>query len=325
MHSYRQRLPQLDKGLFLTDGGLETTLVFHHGVELPEFAAFDLLKNQCGTALLTDYFRSYIEIARQHGLGFILESATWRANPDWAAVIGYDQGSLDVMNGRAVQMLHELRAESQPDLAMVISGCVGPRDDGYNPANVMTAACAEQYHARQIRVFDGAGVDMISAVTMTNVPEAVGITRSAAARGIPVAISFTVETDGRLPTGEPLGEAIATVDAQTSGRPAYYMVNCAHPSHFENQLDGRYSWVRRILGIRANASRCSHEELDAARELDEGDPQELGENYRQLLKRLPHLRVLGGCCGTDLRHISAIADACGTLYDPSDTKLAVGA
>jgi len=323
MPKFRHQLPQLEESLFITDGGLETTLVFHEGIELPEFAAFDLLKDETGTTLLNDYFRSYLDIAKRYGLGFILESATWRANPDWAEAIGYDPDELDTLNRRAVEMLHALRAQANHDAPLVVSGCVGPRDDGYNPANIMTAPAAEQYHARQIHVFDEAGVDMISAITMTNVAEAAGITNAAQARGIPTAISFTVETDGRLPTGESLADAVAQVDSLTNGGPAYYMVNCAHPSHFEAQLDETSAWVRRIRGIRANASRCSHEELDAATELDDGNPHELAENYRQLLNRLPHLRVLGGCCGTDLRHIAAIADAC-VAGSHTGARLAVG-
>lgn len=310
MYSRQVKLPHLGSDLFLTDGGLETTMVFHEGIDLPEFAAFDLLKDDAGTQLLSDYYRPYMALAEQHGFGFILESATWRANPDWAGAIGYELETLDEMNHRAVEVLQKLRRETRFSLPLLISGCVGPRDDGYQPARVMTAAEAQQYHERQIAVLVAAGADVVSALTMTNIQEAVGITRAAEEMGAPVVISFTVETDGHLPTGETLAHAINEVDRQTHSAPAYFMLNCAHPSHFETQLVSGSPWVRRIKGIQANASRCSHAELDEATELDAGDPQALAENYFELRAKLPQLKVLGGCCGTDIRHLAAIAQRC---------------
>jgi S-methylmethionine-dependent homocysteine/selenocysteine methylase len=160
----------------------------------------------------------------------------------------------------------------------------------------------------QIGALAGAGADMVAAITMTNTNEAVGLTRAAVAAGMPVAISFTLETDGRLPTGQSLAEAIAEVDEATGGAPAYYMINCAHPTHFDAALAGGGAWLGRIRG--ANASRRSHVELNEAPDLDAGDPVELGGEYRALVRRLPHINVLGGCCGTDHRHIEQICAAC---------------
>jgi S-methylmethionine-dependent homocysteine/selenocysteine methylase len=193
---------------------------------------------------------------------------------------------------------------------VLISGCIGPRGDGYDPSFIMTADEAEEYHSRQARTLAAGAPDLLSAITMTNVNEAIGIAKAARAIGMPVVISFTVETDGRLPTGEALGSAIAAVDAATDRYPAYYMINCAHPTHFSEVLLSGYAWNRRVGGIRANASRCSHAELDAMTELDIGDRQELGQLYRSLRLRMPWLNVLGGCCGTDLRHVAQIASAC---------------
>ncbi len=322
MHSSHVKLPHNGGELFLTDGGLETTLVFHEGIDLPEFAAFDLLKDAAGTRLLSDYYRPYLAMAQQHGFGFVLESATWRANPDWAAAIGYEPETLDDMNHQAVALLQKLRRETRFSLPLLISGCVGPRDDGYQPSKIMTAEQARQYHQRQITVLEAAGVDMISALTMTNIPEAVGVTQAAAGLGIPVVISFTVETDGHLPTGDTLAHAINEVDRLTARGPAYYMLNCAHPSHFETRLATGSPWVERIQGIQANASRCSHAELDEATELDAGDPRELAENYFELREKMPHLKVLGGCCGTDIRHLEAIALRCKQTSSASSTAAA---
>ncbi len=311
MSKYRDRLPQLGQEVFLTDGGIETTLIFHDGQDLPHFAAFHLLEDARGTEALKAYYRRHALVARLRGIGFILESATWRASPDWGRKLGYAPEALDLANRRAVRLLHELQAELETARSpMPISGCVGPRGDGYDPGSPMNAEEAQAYHARQIGVLADSGVDLVTAITMTNVAEAVGVVRAARARGLPVVISFTVETDGRLPTGERLGEAVRAVDAATEDGPAYYMINCAHPDHFADELAGGEAWLARIRGLRANASRCSHAELDDATELDAGDPVELARLYGDLCRRFPHITVLGGCCGTDHRHIEQIAQAC---------------
>ena len=174
----------------------------------------------------------------------------------------------------------------------------------------MTSGEAEAYHAHQASVLASAAPDMLSALTINNLPEAIGVTRAAARTGLPFALSFTVETDGRLPTGDTLDDAIAAVDEATDGYPSYFMVNCAHPDHFTEALLNGGAAISRIRGLRANASRCSHAELDAMTELDDGNPEELALMYRQIRESLPRITVLGGCCGTDLRHIAAIADAC---------------
>lgn len=313
MSGYRNSLPQLSNRLFLTDGGLETTLVFHDRIELPYFAAFDLMKDAKGKKRLADYFERYISIAKADGLGFILESPTWRASQDWGDKMGYSSQQMDAINRNSIALMHELRDRHQTDqMPMVVSGCVGPRGDGYEPGQAMTAAEAERYHAQQIGSFAAAGADMITAITMTNASEAIGITRAAIKAGMPVAISFTLETDGRLPTGQALGDAIAEVDAATANGPVYYMINCAHPTHFADALPAGATWAQRIRGLRANASKRSHQELNDSPDLDDGDPIALGGEYRDLLRRHPQINVLGGCCGTDHRHVESISLACRT-------------
>jgi len=311
MTKYRTRLPQLDGGLFVTDGGLETTLIFHDGIDLPLFAAFPLLDDSDGRETLRRYFTRYAGIARANGLGFILESPTWRASPDWAEQLGYTPGALDRANQDSIALMAEVRAAHEtPGTPVVISGCVGPRGDGYDPGAAMTPDQAEAYHGVQIGSFAGTEADMVTAITMTNAEEAIGVTRAARAAGLPVVISFTVETDGRLPTGQPLKEAVMAVDAATDAGPAYYMINCAHPTHFETVLAADEAWLQRLRGIRANASRLSHAELDEAEELDDGDPVEFGQQHRALRLRHAHINVFGGCCGTDHRHVEQI---CGSF------------
>ena len=306
---YRERLQQLEGGLFVTDGGIETTLIYHRGLELPAFAAFDLLKDDDGTEELRRYYAPYALLAREHGVGLVLESPTWRANPDWAAKIGYSLSELDAFNRKAIALMEELRDEYAGRAPIVISGCVGPQSDGYSPETMLTAAEAEAYHATQIGTFADTAADMVTAITMTYAEEAIGVARASAKVRLPSAISFTLETDGRLPNGQALGEAIEQVDAETDAAPAYYMINCAHPTHFEGILEAEAPWVGRIGGLRANASTKSHAELDEATELDEGDPADLGAQHAALKARLPRVNVLGGCCGTDDRHVAAICAA----------------
>lgn len=306
----REPLQQLER-VFLTDAGLETDILFNRGIDLPHFASITLLQSAQGRGALIDYFTGFLDLARRMGTGFVLESATWRASPDWAEPLGASGIELDSLNREAVTMLKALKAEhGGDDFPIIVSGCIGPRGDGYDPGRLMSVSEAESYHSHQASVLADSGCDMLSAITMTNVPEAIGVAKAAWALKIPVAISFTVETDGRLPTGDELGAAIEQVDEATDRYPAYFMVNCAHPTHFAATLDGGGEWTARIGGIRANASRCSHAELDAMTELDIGDPGELAAQYRVLRQKFPGITVLGGCCGTDLRHVAAIADAC---------------
>jgi len=305
-------LPQLSGDrLFIGDGGLETSLIFQQGLELPDFAAFTLLADDPGRNALRAYFEPYLGIARDHDVGLVLDTVTWRANPDWAARLGYSPEALDDANRDAVALAGELarplRAQGTP---VVVNGVLGPRGDGYVAGEAMSPQEAERYHSRQVETLGAAGAEMVTAVTMTYAAEAVGIVRAARAAGIPVAISFTVETDGRLPDGQPLAEAVEQVDAETAGAAAYFMINCAHPTHFEDVLVPRAPWLERIVGIRANASTRSHAELDEAEELDDGDPDDLAARYAELSRRLPAMNLVGGCCGTDHRHVAAACAAC---------------
>ncbi|MDX2378572.1 MAG: homocysteine S-methyltransferase family protein [Acidimicrobiia bacterium] len=313
MTIHRHDLPQANGQTLLTDGGLETTLIFDNGIDLPEFASFPLLDDEAGRAALLDYYRTYSDIARRHEVGIVLETPTWRASADWGDVLGYDESELARLNAAAVELLEEVRAAYEPTTTVVISGNVGPRGDGYEVGERMSVEEAERFHTAQISALAGAGADLVTALTMTYVEEATGFAQAAAAVGLPAVVSFTVETDGSLPTGQPLGEAIGAVESATGGSPIAYGINCAHPDHFVDTLtaaaDAGEGWVDRIGLVRANASRMSHEELDNAEDLDVGDRAELGGLYADLKRLLPNLTVMGGCCGTDHGHIAEIANS----------------
>ena len=316
MTSSKRHLPQLDGGWFLTDGGIETVLIYQEGVELPEFAAFVLLGTADGCDILRRYYRRYLDIAvAAPGAGFVLETPTWRAGIDWGAKLGFDVEAMRRINTEAVTLMNGLRSEYVARIAgpIVISGCIGPRGDGYVAGAPLDPEDARRAHQLQADALAAAGVDQITAVTMTSSAEALGVARAAAHAGRNSAISFTVETDGKLPSGEALGAAIEAVDAAAgaSGHdaPAYYMINCAHPTHFESVVSEAGAWRERIQGLRANASTLSHAELDVMTRLDSGDPDDLADRYRRLRAPLPRLNVLGGCCGTDHRHVAAMRKA----------------
>ncbi|MBA2491507.1 MAG: homocysteine S-methyltransferase family protein [Gammaproteobacteria bacterium] len=310
MSKYRDRLPQLNGRLCVTDSGLETQLIFHDGLELPYFAAFELLKNDEGTDRLRRYYARYADIARAHGLGLVLEAPTWRANPDWAEKLGYEAPALAEINRKAIDLMLEIRRRYETaNSPMVISGNLGPRGDGYAPDNRMSVEQACDYHAPQIETFAQTEADMVAAFTINYVEEGVGIVRAAKVHGMPMTLSFTLETDGRLPSGDTLARAIERTEAETGAYAAYYMINCAHPSHFEHVLRDAEAWRERIRGLRANASKRSHAELDESTDLDDGDPAQLGREYRGLQVWLPNLTVVGGCCGTDHRHVEAMCEA----------------
>jgi len=309
MSRYRKQLPQLSGGLFLADGGLETDLIFNHGIDIREFAAHTLLPDPDKREVLADYFRSFLSLAGELGTGFILDSQTWKAHLHWADDLGATEQDLREANEDSVAFIAGIRDEFAANARpIILNGIIGPTADAYAPEDRVGARKAEQYHARQLGWLAETEVDMVTGVTLPRSDEAVGLVRAAEAAGLPVAISFTVETDGRLPTGRPLADAIRLVDDSTGGAAAYFMVNCAHPDHFFHVFEDA-DWARRVRGLRCNASRLSHAELDACEVLDDGDPEEMGGQYRKIVERLPWINIVGGCCGSDLRHVKNIAGA----------------
>jgi S-methylmethionine-dependent homocysteine/selenocysteine methylase len=293
--------------LTLTEGGLETWLVYHQKFELPHFAAFDLVRRPGGRAILERHYRAFADLGTREGVGVILETATWRASADWGAHLGYDARDLEAVHHELVELLWMVRASYEPSpVPLLIAGCMGPRSDAYAPRVRMTVAEAATYHGVQLATFGTTSVDLVVASTLGYVEEALGVALAAAALPVPLVLSFTVETDGRLPSGQGIGAAIEQVDAASGGRVAYYMINCAHPSHVARGIDPDASWLHRLRGLRANASAKSHAELDEATEVDEGDADDLAAAFADLRARWPTLSVVGGCCGTDQRHVERI-------------------
>lgn len=305
--THRAELPQLGGSLFLSDAGIETDLIFNKGIEIREFAAHTLLGDPEGRAALADYFRGFLTLADEIGAGFVLDSQTWKAHPHWAEALQADEEDLAQANRDAIEFIAGIRKEFASNARpIVLNGVFGPRGDAYAPDTAVTAHEAEQYHSTQLGWLADTDVDMVTATTFTQSGEAIGAVRAATAVDLPIVVSFTVETDGRLPSGQELSHAIETVDAATERAAAYFMINCAHPDHFFDVL-GSADWTRRIRGIRCNASRKSHAELDESETLDDGNVDELAASYGELVQAMPWVNIFGGCCGSDLRHVTAIA------------------
>ena len=309
MSKYRNALPQLSGDLYLADAGIETDLIFNHGVEIREFASHTLLPDPINREIVAKYFRGFLSLANNFDAGFILDSQTWKAHLHWAEDLGATEQELYSANKDSIAFIAKLRDEySTNSKPIVLNGVIGPRGDAYAPEAKVAAEEAEEYHAKQIAWLAETEVDMVTATTFTQSDEAIGVIQAALSADLPIVISFTVETDGRLPTCQPLGEAINAVDDATDAAAAYFMVNCAHPDHFFDVLDDS-DWARRIRGLRCNASRLTHAELDECEVLDDGDPEELANQYKSIAASMPWLNVFGGCCGSDLRHVAEIAKA----------------
>ncbi|QDU78458.1 Homocysteine S-methyltransferase [Polystyrenella longa] len=306
----RVLLPQSGES-FLTEAGLETDFIFNHGIDIPHFCTAVLLDDPANRSRLKQYYREFVALAQQYKCGVVLETPTWRMNRDWAERLGYNAADRRRLNIAAVHLLQDLRQETNLTSGrFIVSGNLGPRADGYKVAQVMTIDESAEYHREQVETLRDAGADCICAMTITTAEEATGIAKTAQSAEMPAVISFTVETDGSLPSGMKLNEAIAYVDQEAPDAVSYFGINCAHPTHFDSQLDTQDSWTARIGTIRANASTMSHAELDNSTVLDAGDPQDFGDRYLQLRNRLPELRVFGGCCGTDIAHIVSICERC---------------
>lgn len=293
---------------YLTDGGLETFMIFEKGFDLPCFSSHALLETENGRKALTEYLKDFLEIAKKSNRGYVLGTETWRLNGGWKDELGLSDAELLEKNAEAVRFAIQIRSANETEaFPIVINGLIGPIGDGYVADHILSVEDSMALHVPQIHTLAKSGVDMVSALTLTHTSEAIGIVNAAREVEMPIVISFTLETNGLLPSGQSLRDAINEVDAATNAYPIFYMINCAHPDHFRDILENDTILGKRVQGIRANASRLSHAELDMAEELDDGNPDELGKLCSQLSASLPNLRLMGGCCGTDHRHVGCIA------------------
>lgn len=300
--------PSKQEGRFyLSEGGTETELMYKYGFELPEFAMFPLLNNPDAVSKMREMFRSYLEVVAVNGMCALMGGLDYRASPDWGERLGYSPEGLAEANHHALAFLREIADEYTTDIQeILIQGVIGPRGDAYERNETITENEAEDYHSVQLKTLKEADVDLALAMTFNNIRESIGVARAAAKVGVPLAISFIVNSESKLDTGQSLGEAIATIDAETNHAPEFYSVNCCHPIEYEPAIES-YDWINRVRGVRPNASKRDKIALCQLGHLEDGDPVELGQQCGDLARRYPHMDIWGGCCGTWDNHLNEIA------------------
>ncbi len=306
--------PQESGLSYLTEGGTETEIMYRHGHELREFAMFELLDSPSAMSDLHDMYRRYLDVAAKHGFGAVMAGLDYRASPDWAEKIGYSRAALADIQHRCIGFLREVAKPYEDQLPrIVISGCCGPRGDAYALNRTITADEAEDYHAVQLETLKDCAVDLVWAATFNNIPEAVGISRAAAGAGLPLYISFTLDSRHRLKSGPSLKDAVEATDAEAGdARPDFYGINCSHPVEFEPALEPG-DWFDRVRTLRPNAANMDKVSLCKLGHIEEGDPVELGELMGDLARRYPQIDIWGGCCGTWDRHFEEIARNVGAV------------
>ena len=294
--------------IYLTEGGQETEVMYRHGFDLPEFAMFPLLDQPDAVEVVRAMYSAVLDTAERHGCAVLLGGLDYRASPDWAGLIGYDPTALAAMQTRAIEFLREVSDPYRDRLPDVrIAGIVGPRGDAYQVNPTITADESEEYHSVQLATLAASGVDLVEAMTFNNVDEAVGLARAASSAGLPLSVSFVLDSDHNLNGGPSLKEAIESVDAAAgSDRPAFYGINCSHPFEFMPAIESG-EWFKRIRCLRPNAAAADKISLCTLGHLEEGDPVELGSLMGQLAADYPHIDIWGGCCGTWDKHLDHIA------------------
>ncbi len=307
MNTYKAFPTQRDGHLYMCEGGTETEFMYKHGFELPHFATFPLLENPKAASVMRDMYRSYLDVTASHGMSAIMGGLDYRASPDWGALLGYSPEGLAEANLNALDFLRNIANEYVGQLPeILINGMIGPRGDAYEANRTITENEAEDYHSVQLNTLKEAEVDLVLAMTFNNIPESIGVARAAAKVGLPLAISLSLDSSSRLNTGPSLAEAITTIDRSTNGSPDFYMVNCVHPIEYEPALESG-DWIKRVRGIRPNASKMDKMSLCSLGHLESGDPVELGQQMGDLARRYPHMDIWGGCCGTWEVHLDEIA------------------
>ncbi len=302
-------LPPMGSGeMFLTEGGSETEIMYRHGFELPEFSMLPLLESPLALSALRDEYSQQLDVAAEFGLSFLLTGLDYRASPDWGSKLGYSPSGLADANIASIELLRDIAKGYEEQIPrLLIGGILGPRGDAYSLNQEITAESAEDYHAVQLETLKRADVDFACALTFNNVAESVGALRAANQTGVPLFVSLTLDRSGRLKSGPTLAEAIVEIDAQAGeAAPELYMINCSHPLEYEPALENR-DWIKRLRGVRPNASKMEKLALCELGHIEEGDPVELASRLRDLSERYPHMDIFGGCCGTGHKHLREIA------------------
>ncbi len=296
--------------IILTEGALIERLRRDAAVSLdPHVLHAGFVYDEGGRRALRGLYRQYLDIGLAADLPMIVCTPTWRANPVRLRLA--DLADRDA-NGDGARFVAAIRDEYDAYARQVfIGGLIGCAGDAYKPEEGLSTAAATAFHVTQTVALATAGVDFLFAATLPNVDEALGMAHAMAACRIPYVVSFVLQRDGRLLDGIPLHQAVTMIDEAANPRPLFFMANCVHPRVFEAALASEVSRSgsvhERVIGLQANTSMRSPDELDGRGEVDPGEGPEALANAMLRLRRRFGTKVLGGCCGTDDRHIAWIA------------------
>jgi homocysteine S-methyltransferase len=298
---------QTSRHYYMCEGGTETEIMYKHGFDFPHFAVFELLNDPKAVAALTGMYRQYFEVVAKYKMSALVGGLDYRASPDWGALLGYSAEGLADINHRCIDFLRNISKEYTAEIDnILVQGLIGPRGDAYNANHSITENEAQDYHSVQLETLKSTDIDLVSALTFNSIPESIGVARAAADLNIPLCISLSLDSSSKLNTGPTLGEAIETIDAATKSSAAFYMINCVHPLEYAPALKAE-SWMKRIRGVRPNASVMDKMSLCKIGHLEDGNPIELGQQVGDLIHRYPHMDIYGGCCGTWDAHLDQIA------------------
>ncbi|MCB8822139.1 homocysteine S-methyltransferase family protein [Microvirga rosea] len=309
--------------VFLTDGGIETRLIYEFSLGLRDFASFPELFDSRGRAALRKVYTSYLDVAAQSGRPMLIGSPTWRAHPDGLRHAGFGEpDDLTRVNTEAVSFLRELRREMKLEKQVYIAGVIGPRGDGYRAEGAPQTEEAQHYHHAQARALADAGVDFLYAPTFASRTELIGVALAMAGTGCTYALAPVINGHGDLPDGSSLSEVISFIDATVQPRPLYYLTGCVHASTFSDAVadDDRLQPLmpKRLVGMKANASALPPEKLNDLDHVEGDEPAAFARGILNLHNKYS-LRILGGCCGTDAGHIRALAEGLAE-FEAKSTK-----
>ena len=294
--------------LYLTEGGTETEIMYKYGYELPEFAMFTLLENKSAKAEMRAMFERYLDTVAEYGYCALMGGIDYRASSDWGDKLGYSRQALADIQQGCVEFLRDIAEPYADQIPRILfAGLLGPRGDAYGTGDQITATEAEDYHSMQLESVKAADADLALAATFNNIPEAIGVARAASKIGIPLCISFSLDSTSRLNSGPSFREAVETTDTESGeARPQFYGLNCSHPLEMEPALEPG-NWFQRVRMLRPNAVMMEKIALCKIGHLEDGDPEELGEQMGSLAQRYAHIDIWGGCCGTCETHLGQIA------------------
>jgi homocysteine S-methyltransferase len=287
----------------LTDGAIETRAVYEFHRDLTDFEVFTMLGDDDGRRILTEIYRSYADVAKRYDLPMQIGTPTWRASRNWTSDVAS-------VNEQAARLVRDATAAT--GATVIVAGVLGPSSDGYDPAAALSLEDAHAYHREQAWALASAGADLLYAPTFPAIDELHGAARAMGEAKLPFALGPMLHPNGTMMDGTSLADAIARIDADATARPWHYMLSCLYPTNAATALESLFraapAHAHRVVGLKANGSPLPAESLDGSTTLQTSDPEVFARDMWGVAQNFG-LHVLGGCCGTGVSHIEAIARA----------------